>query len=117
MAREDSPLWRRAFDGVERRVSPRIAAATSSPDFQVATQLLRRATRVVTAPVGGLTAKALHVVGLPTHGDVRLLTRSWVRFSGRCWRSVDPSSLVSARGQTRHEAPVACDRRRARSQA
>ena len=51
LAREDSPLWRRAFDGVERRVSPRIAAATSSPDFQVATQLLRRAARVVTAPV------------------------------------------------------------------
>jgi hypothetical protein len=75
LAREPSPLWRRAFDVVERRVSPRIAAATSSPDFQVATQLLRRATRVVTAPVGGLTAKALHVVGLPTHGDVRQLTR------------------------------------------
>ena len=75
MAREASTLWRRAFDGVERRVSPRIAAATSSPDFQVATQLLRRAAGVVTAPVSGLTAKALHVVGLPTHGDMRQLTR------------------------------------------
>lgn len=71
----DSPLWRKAFDGVERRVSPRIAATTSSPDFQVATQFLRRASRVVTAPVGGLISRGLHVAGLPTHGDVRELKR------------------------------------------
>ena len=71
----DSPIWRKAFDGVERRVSPRIASTTSSPDFQVATQLLRRATHVVTAPIGGLISRGLHVAGLPTHGDVRELKR------------------------------------------
>ena len=75
MASARSPVWRRAFDGVEHRVGPRLAATTSSPDFQVATQLLRRATRTVAAPVVGLTSWGLHLAGLPTHGDVRQLKR------------------------------------------
>jgi hypothetical protein len=69
------PAWRRAFDGVERRVSPRLAATTSSPDFQVLAQTLRRATRLVSAPVGSVTTWGLHVAGLPTHDDVRQLRR------------------------------------------
>jgi len=69
------PAWRRAFDGVERRLSPRLAATTSSPDFQVLAQTLRRATRLVAGPVGNATAWGLHVAGLPTHGDVRQLRR------------------------------------------
>ena len=75
MAPDSSPAWRRAFDGVEKRVSPRLAATTSSPDFQVLTQTLRRATQVVSGPVGSLIARGLHVAGLPTHGDVRQLRR------------------------------------------
>ena len=75
MAPADSPTWRRLFDGVERRVSPRLAATTSSPDFQVLAQTLRRATRLVSGPVGSATAWGLHVAGLPTHGDVRQLRR------------------------------------------
>ena len=75
MAPPGPPAWRKAFDGVERRVSPRLAATTSSPDFQVLTQKVRRATRVVTRPVGTVTAWGLHVAGLSTQGDVRLLRR------------------------------------------
>ena len=75
MTSTDPPAWRRAFDGVERRVSPRLSATTSSPDFQVLAQTLRHATRLVSGPVGSATAWGLHLVGLPTHGDVRQLRR------------------------------------------
>jgi hypothetical protein len=75
VAPANPPAWRRAFDGVERRVSPRLAATTSSPDFQVLAQTLRRATRLLSAPVGSVTAWGLHLAGLPTHGDVRQLRR------------------------------------------
>src|SRR5689334_12112902 len=75
MAPPDRPTWRRAFDGVERRVSPRLSATTSSPDFQVVVQTLRGVTRVVANPLGKVTGWGLHVAGLPTHGDVRQLRR------------------------------------------
>jgi hypothetical protein len=75
VARAASPGWRRAFDGVERRVSPRLAGTTSSPEFQVLAQTLRRVTRAASVPVGNVTAWGLHAVGLPTHRDVRALRR------------------------------------------
>ena len=75
MAPANSPAWRRAFDGVEGRVTPRLAATTSSPDFQILVHSLRQATKLVSSPVGSLAAWGLHVAGLPTHGDVRQLRR------------------------------------------
>ena len=75
VAATESPAWRRAFDGVERRVTPSVRAATSSPDFQVAAQRLGRAKGAVTAPVGGLVSWGLHLVGMPSRADVRQLER------------------------------------------
>ena len=56
-------------------MTPSVRAATSSPDFQVAAQRLRRAKSAVTAPVGGLASWGLHLVGMPSRADVRQLER------------------------------------------
>jgi hypothetical protein len=71
----DTPAWRRAFNGVERRVGPQLAAVTNSSDFQIAAQTLRRARRAIARPVDGLASRGLHLVGLPSHADVRDLRR------------------------------------------
>jgi len=75
MARADTPAWRRAFDGVERRVGSPLESATSSPDFQVAAQALRNAGRAIGRPVTGVVSWGLHVAGLPSRADLRALTR------------------------------------------
>jgi hypothetical protein len=75
VAATESPAWRRAFDGVERRISPPLASATSSTELQVATQLLRRAKGAVLRPVDGVVSWGLHLAGLPSYADVRSLKR------------------------------------------
>ena len=75
MAAAGSPAWRRAFDGVERRLSPPLTSATSSAEFQVATQLLRRAKGAVVRPIDGIVSRGLHLAGLPSYADVRYLKR------------------------------------------
>ena len=75
MARSDSPAWRRAFDGLEKRVAPPLTAATSSPDLQLVVQKLGEAKRAVGGPVAGVTSWGLHLVGLSSLRDVRELRR------------------------------------------
>jgi hypothetical protein len=75
VAATESPAWRRAFDGLERRISPPLASATSSTELQVATQLLRRAKGAVLRPVDGVVSWGLHLAGLPSYADVRSLKR------------------------------------------
>jgi hypothetical protein len=71
----DSPTWRRAFNGVERHVGPPLGSLTSSSEFQIANHQLHRVMRAVTGPVEGLISWGLHVAGLPSHADVRGLSR------------------------------------------
>jgi DNA transposition AAA+ family ATPase len=71
----DSPLWRRVFDDVERRVGRPLAAATSSSDFHEAALKLRRLRRAVVRPVHSAAGLGLHLVGLPSHSEVRELRR------------------------------------------
>ena len=75
MASTGSPAWRRAFDTVERRLSPPLASATSSTELQVASQMLRRATGAVARPVDGIVSWGLHLAGLPSYADIRSLKR------------------------------------------
>jgi hypothetical protein len=75
VAATDSPLWRRAFDDVERRVGRPLASATSSSEFQAATLKLRRARRAVVKPVQSVAGFGLHLVGLPSNSEVRELRR------------------------------------------
>lgn len=71
----DSPLWRRAFDGVERRVGQPLASATSSSDFQSAVVKVQRLRRTAVKPVHAVAGMALHLVGLPSNTEVRHLRR------------------------------------------
>ena len=75
MVGTDSPLWRRAFDGVERRVGQPLASATSSSDFQSAVVKVRRLRKVAVKPVHSVAGVALHLVGLPSNVEVRELRR------------------------------------------
>ena len=70
-----SPAWRRAFDGVEHRVTPPLKSVTGSPDFQIVISRLRRVRRAVVRPVDGVISWGLHLAGLPSHADVRNLRR------------------------------------------
>jgi hypothetical protein len=48
---------------------------TTSSDFQLAAQGLRRAKQALIQPVDSLTSWGLHLAGLPSHADVRELGR------------------------------------------
>jgi hypothetical protein len=63
------PLWRRAFDGVDRRIAGPVEAAARSDAFTLAVRLERRVEREVEKR----TRRALHLVNLPTATDVRRL--------------------------------------------
>jgi hypothetical protein len=67
------PLWRQAFDAVERAVTPRAESLVRTPYFAVGTALVRRAQTVAGRSVQGLTARAWHLVNLPTGSDVSRL--------------------------------------------
>lgn len=75
MAPRDSPLWRRAFDDVERRVGQPLASATSSSEFQAAVLRARRLRKAAAKPVHSVAGMALHLVGLPSNTEVRHLRR------------------------------------------
>ncbi len=69
----NSPLWRRAFDDVERRVGKPLASVTSSTEFHSTAQRIRRAGGLVTRPVQSVAGFGLHLVGLPSPSEVREL--------------------------------------------
>src|SRR5918995_394272 len=71
MSPTDTPLWRRAFDDVERRVGAPLASATSSSDFQAAVLRLGRLRKAVVRPVHAVADRGLHLIGLPSNSEVR----------------------------------------------
>ena len=75
MATSKSPLWKRMFDDVERRVGGPLASATSSAEFQSAAMRLRKARRAVVSPVQSVAGFGLHIVGLSSKQEVRDLRR------------------------------------------
>jgi polyhydroxyalkanoate synthesis regulator phasin len=70
----DKPLWRRAFDSVDRRVARPIEAATRSDAFGDALTIAWRLRGRAQREVEKRTRRALHVVNLPTATDVRRLS-------------------------------------------
>jgi hypothetical protein len=75
VAAGDSPVWRRAFDGVERRVGRPLESATSSSDFQSVALKLGRAKRAISRPVQSVAGLGLRIAGLPSHAEIRDLRR------------------------------------------
>lgn len=75
MAPANSPLWRRVFDGVERRVGSPLTSVTSSTELHAAALRIRRAGEAVSRPVQGIAGFGLHLAGLPSPAEVRELRR------------------------------------------
>jgi hypothetical protein len=69
----DAPLWRQAFDAVERRVTPPAEQLVRTPGFAVAAALVGRGRSVARGAARGLTARAWHLVNLPAGSDVSRL--------------------------------------------
>jgi hypothetical protein len=69
----EPPLWRQAYDAVDRAVTPRADDLVRSPGFALGVALVRRATTVARSSAQGLTARAWHLVNLPAGSDVHRL--------------------------------------------
>jgi hypothetical protein len=67
------PLWRRAFDGVDRRIAGPVERAARSDAFGDALTLGLRVQARVQRSVEKRTRRALHMVNLPAATDVRRL--------------------------------------------
>jgi hypothetical protein len=70
----DRPLWRQAFDAVDRRIAPPIEAGARSEVFGDAFTLAFRLRRRVQREAERRTRRVLHLVNLPTATDVRRLS-------------------------------------------
>jgi hypothetical protein len=64
------PLWRQAFDTVERAVTPRAEELVRTPYFSVGVALARRAQALAGRSVQGLSARAWHLLNLPAGSDI-----------------------------------------------
>ena len=68
------PLWRQAFDAVDRRVSGPVEAGARSEAFTDVVTVGWRLGRRVQREVERRTRHALHLANLPTATDVRRLS-------------------------------------------
>src|SRR5215208_3107773 len=75
MAREAAPLWRKAFDAVERAIGPPLEHALTSNELAAGMSVARRLRRGVGRRVDAAGSWALHQVALPSHADIRRLRR------------------------------------------
>ena len=71
----DTPSWRRAYNAVERNVSPRVETLVHSDEFAQMTALITRMRRLAGKRVNAITASAWHLMNLPASTDVARLRR------------------------------------------
>jgi hypothetical protein len=67
------PLWRQAFDAVERRVTPHAEEFVRTGTFAVGAALARRAVTLTRGSARDLTTRAWHLLNLPAGTDVSRL--------------------------------------------
>jgi hypothetical protein len=70
----DKPLWRKTFDGVDRRIAGPVEAAARSDAFGDALTLALRLRGRAQRSVEKRTRRVLHMANLPTATDVRRLS-------------------------------------------
>jgi polyhydroxyalkanoate synthesis regulator phasin len=68
------PLWRQAFDAVDRRVAGPVERAAGSEAFGDALTLTLRLQKRVQAGVERRSRRALHLFNLPAASDVKRLS-------------------------------------------
>jgi hypothetical protein len=75
MPAEPAPQWRKAFDAVERELSPRLEAVVRSDRFADAVGVAAQIQRAFQRQASRNTRRVLHMLNLPAGTDVsRLLT-------------------------------------------
>jgi hypothetical protein len=67
------PLWRQAFDAVERRVTPHAEEFVRTETFAVGAALARRAVTLTRDTARGATTRLWHLIDLPAGTDVSRL--------------------------------------------
>jgi polyhydroxyalkanoate synthesis regulator phasin len=70
-----APLWRRAFDAVEKPLGDVLAQGARSGPFADSLKVALRVRRRAQREVERRTRRALHLVNLPAATDVRRLNR------------------------------------------
>lgn len=83
LADPDRPVWRQAFDLVERRLSPRASALTHTGGFADLTGFVLSAQAGLERRRRELLRRAWHVWNLPAGSDVERLTRRVVELERR----------------------------------
>ena len=64
------PLWKRAFDAVERGSSPTLTKALSDPDVIEAITLTSAVRRRAQSDLAGIARRGLHLFNLPAGTDI-----------------------------------------------
>jgi hypothetical protein len=85
----DTPSWRKAFNAVERDVSPRIETLVHSDEFAQMTALIAHTRRPAGKRVNAMAASVWHLMNLPASTDVQRLRRQ----VGELDREARPLSL------------------------
>jgi hypothetical protein len=67
------PLWRQAFDAVERRVTPPAEELVRTPGFAVGVAVVSKARSVARGAARGVSSRAWHLLNLPAGSDVSRL--------------------------------------------
>lgn len=69
----DVSAWRRAYDAVERNVSPRVEAVVHSDEFATVTAVIASTRQVAGSQVNAVAARLWHLLNLPAASDVQRL--------------------------------------------
>ncbi len=68
-----SPLWRRAYDTVDKAVTPKAEEFVRTDTFAVGAALVQRTSSLARGAARGLSARAWHLLNLPAGSDVSRL--------------------------------------------
>jgi outer membrane murein-binding lipoprotein Lpp len=104
----EPPLWRQAFDAVERRVTPRAEELVRTEAFTIGAALTRRAATLARGSARDLTARAWHLLNLPAGTDVSRL-RAQVGALDREVRRLTLQLEAARRDAERHRTPEESD--------
>ena len=69
----DVSVWQRAYDAVERNVSPRVEAVVHSDEFATVTAVIASTRQVAGSQVNAVAARLWHLLNLPAASDVQRL--------------------------------------------
>jgi hypothetical protein len=72
-AMSETALWRRAYNAVDRNVSPRVETLVHSDEFATAAAVIASTRQLAGRQLNAVTARLWHLVNLPAGSDVKRL--------------------------------------------